>query len=169
MLLTDLNRDRDIGANSHFVEIGPFKLVVDCGMHPKRYGLEATPQFDKIDCELDAILLTHCHLDHVGSLPLLARRHPLTPIISSRASTLLGPRMLRNSCNVMKRQREELGIRDYPLFSFEEIERLEYTMTGLPFKQTWELEKNGKRLEVTLFPAGHIAGAAGIQDRKSVV
>ena len=73
------------------------------------------PQFSLIeDYSLDIILLTHCHLDHLGALPVIAERNPNAHILTSLPSKLLAPRMLYNSHAVMKRQRDELGIKEYP-------------------------------------------------------
>ncbi len=164
MIITDLNRERAIGANSMLLEIGPFRILVDSGLHPKHTGLQATPDFTPIeDGPLDLILLTHCHLDHLGSLPLAARLHPDTPIVCTRGSQMLAARMLRNSCNVMKRQREEFNITEYPLYSFQEVEHLDGRILGLPFNASRQLQKQGDTLEYTLFSSGHITGAAGIR------
>ena len=70
MRLTDRNREGGIGANSLYVEIDGFNLIIDCGLNPKLAGSIATPDFSIIEnIEIDLILITHCHLDHIGSLP----------------------------------------------------------------------------------------------------
>ena len=80
------------------------------------------PDFEPIgSVDLDLIILTHCHLDHLGSLPVIAGMHPHASILTSIPNVLLAPRMLRNSVNVMKRQREEHGLVDYPLFLHRDI------------------------------------------------
>ena len=48
MKLTDLNRHGGIGANAHLVQIGAFNLLVDCGLHPKKLGKDAMPDFEPI-------------------------------------------------------------------------------------------------------------------------
>ena len=69
MRLTDLNSGREIGANCMLAEFGGVRLVVDCGLHPKLDGRQALPRLDKIQGGVDGVILTHCHLDHLGSLP----------------------------------------------------------------------------------------------------
>mgnify|MGYP005826309445 FL=1 len=82
MKLTDLNRDGGIGANALFVQIGDLNLLIDCGLHPKRVGRQATPDLKPLrGVTLDLIIITHCHLDHIGSLPVAMREFPNTPVI----------------------------------------------------------------------------------------
>ena len=48
--ITDLNREGGIGANSYHVEFGPWRFVVDTGLHPKFAGYEALPTYSQIPC-----------------------------------------------------------------------------------------------------------------------
>ena len=74
MKLIDLNRDGGIGANSLFVQIGEFNILIDSGLHPKKAGRKAAPDFGLLHGKpLDLIIITHCHLDHIGSLPVFMR------------------------------------------------------------------------------------------------
>jgi Cft2 family RNA processing exonuclease len=162
MFLTDLNREGGIGANSHFIEIGPFRVLVDAGINPKLLGREATPDFTSIgwDAPLDAIVLTHAHLDHLGALPIANRYQPGAPIFLSQPTALIAARMLKNSVNVMRRQREESGITDYPLYSYRELRQTESRFHPLPYHHATRLRKEDETLEITLYPAGHVIGAA---------
>src|SRR5213592_2585101 len=73
----NLTRHTEIGANSYYLEIGRHRLVLDCGMHPKNTGEDALPLFKAIaDGEIEAILISHAHQDHLGTLPLAMRRFP---------------------------------------------------------------------------------------------
>ena len=104
------------------MEFGPWRFVVDTGLHPKFAGYESLPTYSKIpDDSLDFILVTHAHLEHLGSLPVLARRHPDAKIIMSSGTSAIAGRMLRNSVQIMKIQRSELGISEYPLYTRGEI------------------------------------------------
>jgi len=164
MQITDLNSARDIGANCLLVETGPFRFVLDCGLHPKKVGLAGLPDLSRLEMdELDFIVITHAHLDHGGSLPVLLRHQTQAPILVTPPTQALLPRMLRNSCSVMMKQREELRLKEYPLFTFAEIERLEGRLVALPYGAPKTLEKNGEKLELTFFLAGHVAGAAGLR------
>ncbi len=161
MKLTDLNPGGGIGANSLLVESGPFRFAVDSGLHPKLSGNQALPNFSLVERDsLDFIVLTHCHLDHLGSLPILSRQNPSAPIILSQASKMLACRMLGNSIAVMKRQRAELDLPEYPLYGRGDVSSLRDRFQAVSPGNPFIIEKNGESLEVALHHAGHVAGAS---------
>jgi|TARA_Y100000588_G_scaffold183596_1_gene197405 Cft2 family RNA processing exonuclease len=158
--ITDLNSHGGIGANSLLVEMGPFRFVVDAGLHPKLAGNEAMPSFDLVPVDsLDFIILTHCHLDHLGSLPVLSREQPDAPVFLSQPSQALAKRMMMNSINVMKRQRGELNLPEYPLYTRNDVKRLAERFRPIGFRKPYHFEKDGENLEIAFQPAGHVAGA----------
>lgn len=164
MKFIDLNREGGIGANSLYCELGPFKFLVDAGLHPKQVGFAAMPDFERIDdIDLDLVILSHCHLDHLGSLPVVMENHPEAAVLMSLPSVTLAERMLHNSCNVMKRQGSEFGIEEYPLFTHGDIDRLRDRFRGIKFDRPEVIKKDGEALEVTIFSSGHVVGAAGVQ------
>ncbi len=166
MQLIDLNRDGGIGANSFYLKVGSVNILLDCGLHPKKVGRAATPDLSQIRGQrLDLIIITHCHLDHIGSLPVAMREHPGVPVVMTTSSKMLIERMLHNSANVMMRQREEEEIRDYPLFTHEEIERCAKRFVGLGFGQPKRIRGTKDEIEIVFHYAGHVAGAAGVEIR----
>ena len=93
MRFTNLTRHTEIGANSYLLELAGRRVVIDCGMHPKREGDDATPNIRLVpDGELDAIFVSHAHLDHIGSLPVLMRRQPRARVFMSAADRLTSAR-----------------------------------------------------------------------------
>ncbi len=164
MKLTDLNKRGGIDANCLLLELGPFRIAVDAGLSPKFSGNKAMPAFSQVrGTKIDLILLTHCHLDHLGSLPVLMREHPESTLVMSASSKLIARRMLQNSYNVMMRQREEEGIAEYPLFTRAEIERLGQRIFPMGYDQPRIFSSaGGEALIVTFHAAGHIPGAASI-------
>jgi len=166
MELLDLNRAGGIGANALFVKIGGVNLLIDSGLDPKRVGRAATPDFRAIRNErVDLIIITHCHLDHIGSLPVAMRYFPEAPVLMSASSRLLIERMLHNSSNVMMKQKADQDIPDYPLFSHQEIDRCAGRMIGVPFglEKTFSGLRARDEIKIQLHPAGHVAGAAGVE------
>ena len=164
MEFIDLNPYGEIGSNCTFIRIGPFNLIIDSGLHPKKSGNDAIPNFNHIDrYSIDCILLTHCHLDHLGSLPIITKNHSSVPVITTIPNKSLAPRMLRNSINVMKRQIEEQGIKELPLYSHKDIDHLRRAIVTLPYGKSKLLHKDNETIEIRLHRAGHVIGACAIE------
>src|SRR6516162_9792410 len=142
MQITNLNPDADIGASAWFVELEGNRLLMDAGVHPKREGRSSLPLYNLVQNEdLDAIAISHCHHDHVGSLPIALRYFPHAHVLMTELSYLIVERVLHNSVNVMTRQRDELGIKEYPLYTHDELDDIAPRFQG--FKYNREVEWQG--------------------------
>jgi Cft2 family RNA processing exonuclease len=174
MRLTSLNTDQGIGANSWFVELEGHRLLLDAGMHPKREGLKSLPQFALLGREdLDAVVISHCHHDHLGALPVALRHFPQAHVLLTELSYFLAERVLHNSVNVMTRQRAELGLKEYPLYSHDEVDELAPRLQGFKYNREIEWAAFHKQRAgvpsptLEFFDAGHALGAAGVMVRGS--
>ncbi|MDR2667477.1 MAG: MBL fold metallo-hydrolase, partial [Puniceicoccales bacterium] len=163
MEFTDLNPKREIGAHSLLVAIGKFRILIDGGMSPKDLGLACLPDYTRIGTDsVDLILLTHCHLDHIGSLPCIHRSQPSARVLMTAASREILPVMLQNSYTVMLKQRDEKEVEEYPLFSRAEVDAIDLDVFTMHFGRTREFVKDGDHLRITFYPAGHVMGAASV-------
>ena len=138
-------------------------------MHPKNTGENALPNFKAIaDREIEAILVSHAHQDHIGTLPLGMRRFPSARIFMTEPTAELGSVLLHNSVNVMTRQREEIGEISYPLFTHREIDRVSERLRRCPTRQRISIagERSVQRDKDTstfeFFDAGHVLGSTGV-------
>ncbi len=104
---TVLGGGQEIGANSYLLEINGVSLLLDAGLHPKKYGQESLPDYGWISGELEAIFISHAHLDHVGSLPLINRQQPQASIFATIPTKEIALRMLHNTVTVMNIFREK--------------------------------------------------------------
>jgi Cft2 family RNA processing exonuclease len=137
--MINLNPDTDIGASAWFVEMDGHRLLLDAGTHPKREGRPSLPLFDGVARhEADAIAISHCHHDHVGALPVALRHFPHAHVLMTELSYFLVERVLHNSVNVMVRQRDELGIREYPLYSHDEVDEIAPLFQGFRYNREVE-------------------------------
>jgi Cft2 family RNA processing exonuclease len=167
--ILNLNPDSDIGASAWLVEMDEHKILLDAGMHPKREGRDAMPKFGKAGVhDLDAIAISHCHHDHIGSLPVAVRHFPRAHVLMTELSYLLIERVLHNSVNVMKRQRDELGIKEYPLYSHDEVDDIAPFFQGFQYNREveWAAHQKSRAGQwsptLEFFDAGHTLGSAGI-------
>src|SRR5712664_881534 len=172
MRITNLNPDTAIGASGWFVEIEGHRLLLDAGIHPKREGRESLPLYDLVKNEpVDAVAISHCHHDHVGSLPVAMRHFPEANVLLTELSYFLVERVLHNSVNVMTRQRDEMGIREYPLYSHDEVDDIAPLFQGFRYNREVEWAAHHKARAglpsptLEFYDAGHALGSAGIMVR----
>ncbi|PYJ38177.1 MAG: MBL fold metallo-hydrolase [Verrucomicrobia bacterium] len=155
MKFTNLTGRTEIGANSYYLEIGRHRLLLDCGMHPNFQAI-------------DAILISHAHQDHIGTLPPAMRRFPGARVFMTEATADISSVLLHNSVNVMTRQREEIGEGSYPLFTHRETDRASERWRWCPVRQHISIageraaQRERNALTFEFFEAGHVLGSTGI-------
>ncbi|MDR1255800.1 MAG: MBL fold metallo-hydrolase [Puniceicoccales bacterium] len=163
MRIIDLNKTREIGSQCMYLEAGSFKILLDCGMSPREEGYKALPNFSPIDGKaIDIIIISHCHLDHIGSLPFFMKNQQQARILTSPGSHIIMPRILENSVTIMAMQREERGIKEYPLYSVSDIKNLDQHILPMSHAKTRTLQKGGDEINITFFSAGHVIGASSV-------
>jgi Cft2 family RNA processing exonuclease len=169
MRIINLNPDTEIGASAWFVDLEGHHLLMDAGMHPKREGREGLPSFKFIQNEeVDAIAISHCHHDHVGTLPVALRYFPKAQVLMTELSYFIVERVLHNSVNVMTRQRDELGIREYPLYTHDEVDDIAPLFQGFRYNREVDWAAGHKTRAgfasptLEFFDAGHTLGSAGL-------
>ncbi len=163
----------EIGASCFYLNVEGTGIILDCGMHPKKTGIDSLPAFDLIkDLPVDFVLISHAHQDHLGALPFLVKNHPYVRIITTPQTRAIAELTLHDSVSILKEQiGENEGINFY---SHEEIDLLiqsiEYKAYGDDFFLTGYQHKSSESIKVSFLDAGHILGSAGIllefNDRK---
>ena len=155
-----LTRRAEIGSNCYVLDTGMARIALDSGMHPKEKAFDAIPDFSLLeDGTLDAVILTHSHLDHVGSLPIMMRRNPKAPAYMSPVTLDFADALLHNSVNVMSSQREQEGIKEYPLFTHRELDTLTHRFLTRRNGKPFVVADTGVKAE--FFDAGHLPGSVG--------
>ena len=168
--VTPLGGGTEIGGSAILVEAAGRRILVDAGMHPNGRG---PARIDDLGIErLDAVVVTHAHNDHAGYIPALVDRFPSVRVICSYATAHLLPTMWADSAKVMERAFAEAAdgaVAPLPHYGHAEVEVAETRIEDRPYDRQF----NVGELRLTLFPAGHILGAAGVViqggDRRVVV
>lgn len=162
MIFKSLCRHAGIGANSYVLKSGPAKVVLDAGMHPKHEGSEAVPHYEFLEPgSADSIIITHSHLDHVGTLPVFLQDQPQAKVFLTPETADLAAAMLHNSVNVMQSKRIEHGIAEYPLFEHRELDAIEEDFEIRGVERPFDLDPAGT-FRATFHDAGHILGSVGV-------
>jgi metallo-beta-lactamase family protein len=144
------------------------QLLVDCGLFQGYKNLrllnwEALP-FDPR--QLDAVVLTHAHLDHSGALPLLVKQGYKGPIFATPSTIDVCNILLPDSARLQEED-AEYNNRHHrskhkiaqPLYTVKDADLALRQLVPLPFEE--QIEAAG--LRVRLRPAGHIVGASSVE------
>ncbi|MDZ4787973.1 MAG: MBL fold metallo-hydrolase [Blastochloris sp.] len=168
--LINLTRGNEIGANCYYLDFNGKGVVLDSGMHPKAEGFAAIPNFNAVgNRKAEALFLTHAHHDHVGSMPLAMQRFYDAKVFMSEPTYFLAEPLLHNSVNVMKKQRQEKGITEYPLFQHGDLKVMMDRWQACHLNQWWSTEgftlQDDEQADIKFrfHHAGHILGAVMIE------
>jgi len=154
-----------IGASSHYLRLGRWGIILDTGIDPCHQGEEALPRFELLkEHPVNAIIISHAHLDHLGALPVALRYFPQARIYMTPPTAVLSEILLFHYLRVQNRKAEEQWEPYVPLYSEAEVENLLYLFQtfkyNFPFRIHGFQESN---IEITFWDAGHILGSAGIE------
>ena len=155
----------EIGASCFYLNIAGTGIILDCGMHPQKTGLETLPAFDLIkDLPVDFVLISHAHQDHIGTLPFLVQKHPYVRIISTPQTRAIAELTLHDSVSIIKEQIGELEV--LKIYSHEEIDLLIRSIEYKAYKEEFFIigykHRSTEQIKVIFLDAGHILGSAGI-------
>ena len=172
MKLKFLGADRQVTGSCHYLEAGGMRLMVDCGMFQERALADRNWERKPVDlAALDALLLTHAHLDHVGLVPRIVNGAFRGPIWTTDPTVELAALVMRDSGHIQeedaawkaKRHRRE-GRKgrhpELPLYTAADAERVIPRLRGVAFGEPVAL---GDRVTARFHPAGHILGASILQ------
>ena len=166
MKLTFLGAAREVTGSCTLIEAGGHRFLVDCGMEQ---GKDVYPNAD-LPCapgEIEAILLTHAHIDHSGRIPYLYKNGFRGPIYSTDATMDLCEIMLEDSAHIQEQEAEWKNRKAQR--SGNELVEPDYTVEdAMAVMKQFVPQSYGKPLEV--FPGitaaftdvGHLLGSASI-------
>jgi metallo-beta-lactamase family protein len=152
------------------LKVAGMQLLLDCGLVQGSRRAEARNAlpFEFDPTRIDAVVLSHAHIDHSGRLPLLVRRGYRGPIYTHRATHGLCRVLLPDSASLSRRDAEQESRRRArkglppvePLYSAEDVETTLRQFRSMDYDE-WRELLPGVRLR--LREAGHILGAASLE------
>jgi metallo-beta-lactamase family protein len=166
MKLTFLGAAGTVTGSKYLLEHEGRRLLLDCGLFQGHKHLRELnwADFPFDPAKLDAVVLTHAHIDHSGALPLLIRRGFRGPVYATPATTDLCQLLLPDSGHLQEEDAEHANRHGsskhspaLPLYTEEDARHALRYLRPLAFGATEEVLPG---LQVTLRPAGHILGAS---------
>lgn len=172
MKLTTAGAARTVTGSSLHLQIDDVNFLVDCGLFQGGSAMEALNR-EPLPFEpaaLDAVLLTHGHLDHVGRLPLLVKQGYGGPIHCTEATAEIAKVILRDSARIQEEDHERAlrkarragreGEVLPPLYTSADAEAVIERFRAVDFERPHRLSEKVKAL---FRPTGHILGSAYIE------
>lgn len=167
MKLTFFGAAREVTGSCYQLEANGHKLLIDCGMQ-QGHDVKNSQNFPFTPTDIDAMILTHAHIDHSGRIPLLTKLGYSGPVYTTGATSDLIAIMLADSAHiqVMDAQWENRkGLRAgkseaLPLYDLEDVE------TALKLISPFEYETKHEIFDgitIMFTDAGHLLGSASIQ------
>jgi len=169
MHITPYGAAGQVTGSCHLLEFNGFKVLLDCGLIQGSNKDEAR-NFEPFGFDvaaIDAVVLSHAHIDHCGRLPVLVQRGFRGPIWTHSASADLLPVMLNDSAALAEQDAERANRHRphdapeiQPLFTREDVADTLALVRGLPYGKAQSLCEG---LQLHLHDAGHILGSAVVE------
>lgn len=169
MDLTFLGAAGTVTGSKYLVESNGRRLLVDCGLFQghKQLRMRNWEALPVPATRIDAVVLTHAHIDHSGYLPLLVKQGFSGPVFCTAATRDLCRIMLPDSAGLQEEEAEYANRHGFskhspalPLYTREDAERSLKLFEAVPRHQDWEPARG---LHARLGRAGHMPGASHLR------
>lgn len=151
-----------VTGSNFLVETETGKCLIDCGMlQGSRFaGEENGKEFSYDPSQIDTLIVTHAHIDHVGRIPLLVKKGFAGVIYSTEATKLLAHELMRDAVSVMH---QEASHHTGPvLYEVPDVEKAMTLWQSVPYGAPHSISGG---LSFTLGVSGHILGSALVRLR----
>jgi metallo-beta-lactamase family protein len=170
MNIAFLGAAQTVTGSEHLIQVNGYKILLDCGLYQgnPREAKERNTHFDFDPKEIDAVILSHAHIDHYGNLPNLVKQGFEGPIYATPVTVHLADLLMRDSGYIQEAQAEESAQED-GTFAAEEDEPIYTREEAAQVKQYFMPTLYDTPFEVLpgivgrLINAGHILGSAAVR------
>jgi metallo-beta-lactamase family protein len=166
MQLTFLGAAGSVTGSRHLIETGATRVLLDCGMYQggRQAAADNRAPFGFSASQLDAVVLSHAHIDHSGLLPRLLRAGFHGPVYATPATIELIALLLKDSAHLQladfERHQRRGRRAESPLYTLDDVDALLRHCLPLPYG---EWRSVGADVRVRLHEAGHIVGSATVE------
>ncbi|HAR20115.1 MAG TPA: MBL fold hydrolase [Cytophagales bacterium] len=177
-----LGAAQTVTGSRYLLEADNFKILVDCGLFQglKDLRLKNWEEFPVDPKTINAVVITHAHIDHTGYLPKLFKEGFNGPVYCTTATRDLMEILLLDSAKLQEEEADWAYKKGYskhskpmPLYTVEDVNKILGNIKGYSYNQSISI---GKNVSIKYYDAGHILGSAitevlikGHNMRKSVV
>lgn len=166
MQITFIGAAHNVTGSCTLIEACGKRILVDCGLEQGPNMFE-TCEIPVALAQIDALVLTHAHIDHSGKIPFLVANGFHAPIVATEATRRLCNIMLRDSAHVQEfeakwrnRKARRAGEEGYqPLYTAADVEQSMQLFAGYAYGQTVTLAEG---IDVVFYDAGHLLGSASV-------
>ncbi len=161
MFLSFFGATKVVTGSNYLLEIGKRKILIDCGLFQGKEEIENKnlDPFPYNPVEIDAVIVTHAHLDHIGRLPKLVKDGFRGPIFATPATLDLSKLVLEDELSLQPQESDLPG--KQPLFSKEDFEKTLNLFKPVEYHQ--KIDIFPAEISFKLLDAGHILGSAIIE------
>jgi len=167
MELSFLGAAQEVTGSMHLIKVNGKQILLDCGLYQGRRAdtYERNLNFPFNPSEIDAVVLSHAHIDHSGNLPNLVKQGFGGTIWSTAATRNLCTYMLMDSGHIQeqdvkyvnKKRRRKGEEPVEPIYTREDAQKALVQFIGIGFQRKMSIADG---VEITFHTAGHILGAA---------
>ena len=156
-ILSFLGAARTVTGSQFLIEGAGKRVLVDCGMAQGSRIAEGINQkpFSFDPTSLDAVIITHAHIDHTGKLPKLVKEGFRGPIFCTPPTKEFAEILLRDSASLIWDEAQNRG--ETPLFTNKDVEEASGLFETVPYHERREVASD---FSFTLYDAGHVLGSA---------
>jgi len=163
--ITFVGAAREVTGSCHLLHVNGCTVALDCGMFQgkRQDSAEKNRKLPLPIADLDAVILSHAHIDHSGRLPFLISEGYSRTIWSTSATRDLCAIMLADSAHIQEKDAEFLAKHKKgfiePLYGMRHAVRTMDLMVGVPYNRAFDVVPG---LRATYIDAGHILGSASV-------
>jgi metallo-beta-lactamase family protein len=159
----------EVTGSAYVVQSRKKTVLIDCGMFqggPKSESLNRPPT--RPNSRLDAVLLTHGHLDHTGRLPLLAKLGYRGPVFATSGTIDMSTLIIKDSAKIQAQDAQRKNRRleregkppIEPLYDLAEAQQIISQMRAVPYSEAFPVAEG---IQATWAEAGHMLGSASVK------